>query len=83
MRIDRNDLLNDSGVVVDVIKTQSKIPISIVRPEEGWIAVRWLRSGGNILRGLAIYDVDRFKFISVGKIGIFGGLGKKFFRFFS
>jgi hypothetical protein len=39
MRIDRNDLLNDTGVVVDVIKKQSKIPISIVQPEEGCIAV--------------------------------------------
>jgi len=35
-------LLNDTGVVVDVIKKQSKIPISIVQPEEG-CAVRWLQ----------------------------------------
>ena len=44
--IDRDDLLIDTAVVVDVIKKQSKIPISIVQPEEGCIAVRWLRSGG-------------------------------------
>jgi hypothetical protein len=50
--------LNDTGVVADVTKKQSKIPISIVQPEESCFAVRRLQSGGNILRGIAIYDVD-------------------------
>ena len=42
--IDRDDLLNHAGLVLDVIEKRGKVPIAVIQPEEGGIAIRWLWS---------------------------------------
>jgi len=38
--IDRDDLLNDAGLVLDVIEKRGKVPIAVIEPDEGGIGIR-------------------------------------------